>query len=128
MIEGKSGFEIVHGCETDPTSSTAGRKSCHTIPEKVTAPDGYVIDDRSVEFAELVRRGECHIYIDFSDWVEVLPKIIYPRTVTVYADSRSPSKAGTSGHISISLSGDYINIPNLMKQLKISFGCKDIDG
>lgn len=106
-------FEIIARVETKNTSITGERYSKWSNWEKVTAPDGYVINKDQMKIQALVEMGsENRDEMKFSDYVEIIPdtNINLPRTFEVRVFARSSkSPAGGKGTTEYKYTGDFVN-------------------
>lgn len=89
-------------CTTKGTSPTGSTDPCSTKdrPTIVKAPDGYVFIKDSLQGGEFSGAGDHHAcIIGWQDEIEVIPnsKIFLPRTITLYAEARSPAGVFNSG-------------------------------
>ena len=89
--------EIVAECTTDGTSTTGARHSCDSQTSRITAPDGYVLSEKTLKGGVVKSNGsenECRV--GWADYVDVIPGVTQPRTITLQAHARSP-KGHSSG-------------------------------
>lgn len=107
-----STFEIVARVDTKPTSMSGERDSKWSNWEKVTAPDGFVINKDQIEMHPLVEMGsENSDERAYSDLVEIIPgsNIQLPRTFEVRVHARSNRGHGASkGATEYKYSGDFV--------------------
>lgn len=111
-----STFELVARVETKNTSLTGERDSKWSNWEKVTAPDGYVINKDQIKVEALVEMGsENRDEKKFSDLVEIIPgsNIMLPRTFEVRVFARSSKgHSGGKGATEYKYSGDFVSYKN----------------
>ena len=105
-------FEIVARVETKTTSLSGSRDSKWSNWEKVTAPEGYVINKDQIKVQALVEMGsENRDEKIFSDYVEIIPgtNIMLPRTFEVRVFARSSrGHGGGKGATEYKYSGDFV--------------------
>lgn len=82
-------------CTTEGTTIKGGTQKCSTSdrPSIVKAPDGYVFIKDSLQGGEFSGAGDHHACIvGWSDEIEIIAgsKIYLPKTITLYAEARSP--------------------------------------
>ncbi|MHC1992225.1 alkaline protease [Bacillus safensis] len=83
-------FELTCEVETEATSCSGERKSDWSREDRVTAPEGHVINDREVEVIWHSQRGSENTFSQvFEDYVEVLGSLKFPRTMKVKVFARS---------------------------------------
>ena len=82
------------GCSTDPTGGDGVRHDCNSEPTTITAPDGYVFNQNTVQGGETSGAGDEHsCSLQWSNMVEVIAGsgIVQPRTATTSCHARGPS-------------------------------------
>ncbi|WP_114556184.1 alkaline protease [Bacillus sp. K6W] len=107
-------FEVTCEVETEATSCSGARKSAWSREDKVTAPEGFVINDREVEVHWHSQRGSENTFSQvFEDHVEIIPGtgLKFPRTmkVSVFARSSKGHCAG-GGASKATFTGNFIKI------------------
>ncbi|MCF7697028.1 hypothetical protein KPG66_13375 [Mycetohabitans sp. B2] len=88
--------EIVAECKTEGTSFSGARHSCDSQVSRITAPDGYVLSEKTLNGGLIQQNGsenECRV--GWEDYVDVIPGVAQPRTITLQAHARSPKGHGS---------------------------------
>ncbi|MEC3621521.1 alkaline protease [Bacillus subtilis] len=108
------GFELIARAETEATLLDGRRRAEWGDWEKVTAPEGFVINKDKIIVEALVERGsENRDERVFSDFVEIIPGtgIELPRTFSVRAFARSSRGHGAGGGATTyKYTGEFVKI------------------
>lgn len=89
--------EIVAECTTEGTDASGARHSCYSQVSPLTVPEGYVLAEKSLKGGFTGQNGsENDCRIGWADYVDVIPGVTQPRTITLQAYARSP-KGHSSG-------------------------------
>ncbi|MGV8835950.1 hypothetical protein [Cellvibrio sp.] len=89
---------ITSECTTKHTDPDGSRNNCHATPTVLTAPDGYVFAEKSVQGGYTSKAGsENKCSFKFDNYIEVISGsgIMQPRTVSLKAYALSPKGALT---------------------------------
>lgn len=89
--------EIVAQCKTEGTEASGVRHACDSQVNLITDPNGYVFAEKSLKGGLIEKNGsEYNCRVGWADYVDVVPGITQPRTITLQAHARSP-KGHSSG-------------------------------
>ncbi|MEC2197828.1 hypothetical protein V7174_13585 [Bacillus subtilis] len=106
-------FEIVSEVTTEPTGLDGVRHSAYSNWDSISAPDGHVIDDRSLTYEWLSAAGSENNYEkvleDFVPILENAPDLKYPQTLKIRTFAKGP-KGHSSGRgwSKLKVTGKYI--------------------
>ncbi|WP_114556183.1 alkaline protease [Bacillus sp. K6W] len=107
-------FEVTCEVETETTSCAGEIKTSWSRECKVTAPEGYVINDREVQIYWQTKYGSENTFSQiFEDNVEIIPGtgLKFPRTMKVRAFARSPKRCGSGrGASKVTFAGNFLEI------------------
>jgi hypothetical protein len=84
---------ITSECTTSPTGPDGARHGCDSDVSRVTAPDGYVFSQNSLQGGETSGAGSEHqCRPGWDDYVEIIPGsgITQPRTLTLQSHALGP--------------------------------------
>ncbi|MFP7237452.1 hypothetical protein [Bacillus altitudinis] len=108
-----SDFEIVSEVTTKPTGLDGIRDSAYSNWDKVTAPDGHVIDDRNLTYEWLSAAGSQNDYEKvLEDYVPILesaPDLKFPQTLQIRTFAKGPKGHGSGrGWSKLKVTGNFI--------------------
>ncbi|MCF7697636.1 hypothetical protein KPG66_16840 [Mycetohabitans sp. B2] len=87
--------EIVAECRTQGTSLPGAVGGCDSQVSRLTAPEGYALLRESLKGGLVEKNGsENDCRIGWADYVDVIPGVTQPRTITLQAHARSPKGHG----------------------------------
>ena len=83
--------EIVAECTTRPTGPDGVIHICNSQVSRLTAPGGYVLSEKTLKGGLVESNGsenECRV--GWADYVDVIPGVTQPRTITLQAHAKNP--------------------------------------
>lgn len=87
---------VTASCSTGPTSLSGERDNCDEDGSTFTAPPGLYLSQNNVSGGSTGGAGSEHsCSFRFGDWVELMPEVTQPRSVTVHAHARSHGGHGS---------------------------------
>lgn len=84
-------------CTTGGTGADGARKTCESQAQTVRAPAGHVFSAMTMQKIEVDRMGSgpgCDWHIQWGDYVEIVPGVSLPSSLTVKVRARSPALWG----------------------------------